>query len=74
MFDRLIESVSSFAKAAIDFMSSFLNAAAEFLSSVSKKYRRITHLAFHAKKARVRKKNARRLFDILFCEAVLWQK
>ncbi|MDE7099004.1 MAG: hypothetical protein K2O60_07645 [Ruminococcus sp.] len=66
MFDELIRSMRLFAEAVMDFMRSFLNAITELLPSVSKKYRRIRHLAFHSRKARVRKKNARRLFDTLF--------
>lgn len=68
MFDELIRSMRLFAEAVMDFTRSLLNAITELLSSVSKKYRRIRHLAFHSRKARVRKKNVRRLLDVLFYE------
>lgn len=68
MFDRLIESFRSLAEAVLDFAKNILNTITEFLSSVSKKYRRIRHLAFHSRKARVRRKNAGRLLDALFYE------
>lgn len=65
MFDRLIENFSSFRKAMIEIANSFFYAIAEFLLPAFHKYRRIRHLALHAKKARTRKKNARRLLDML---------
>ncbi len=68
MFDELIRSMRLFAEAVMDFTRSLLNAITELLSSVSKKYRRIRHLAFHSRKARVRKKNVRRLRDVLVYE------
>lgn len=78
MFNRLIEMFCSFRKAIIKFMNSFLHAVAEFLLPVFHKCRRISHLAFHAKKARTRKKNVARLLDMFSYElkkrGVLWQK
>lgn len=78
MLDRLIEKFRLFKKAIIQFMKKFYYVAAEFLLPVFREYRRIRHLALHAKKARVRKKNATRLFEMLSYElkrrGALWQK
>lgn len=68
MFDRLIGSFRSFAKAVVDFTKNILNTITGLLLSVSKKYGRVRHLAFYSRKARVRKKNAGRLLDALFYE------
>lgn len=70
MFDKLIENLRYFTKSILDFAYNFFNKVSEFLSPVFNNYRRIVHLAFHAKKARVRKKNARRLLDILLKEVM----
>lgn len=74
MFDKLFENLRSFAKSMLDFAYGFFNAVSEFLSPVFNNYRRTVHLAFHAKKARVRKKNMRRLSDILYKKVIIWQK